>query len=73
VADKNAEVTKIEGNAESELKSVLGLRRVYEYLNAKLDVVKSMGQNANLMIFGSGNKDDAISQIGALGLLRNGN
>ena len=39
VAEKNAETIKIEGNAEAELKAVLGSRRLYEYLNHKLSVI----------------------------------
>lgn len=73
VADKQAEITKIEGNAEVELKSVLALRRMYQYMNSKLGVIKAMGKNSQMAIFGSGQKDDAIAQIGALGLLRGSN
>lgn len=40
VAERNAEAIKIEGQAEAELNKVLSLRRLYEYLNKKLDVVR---------------------------------
>lgn len=40
MAEKNAEAIKIEGQAEGELSKVLGLRRLYEYLNQKLEVIK---------------------------------
>lgn len=70
VAEKNAEATKIEGQAEAELTKVLGLRRLYEYLNSKLEVIKSMGKNANLKIFGN-QHDNVISQMAAYRLLNN--
>ncbi len=57
VAEKNADSIKIEGQAEGELSKVLSLRRLYEYLNKKLDVVKQIGLNPNLKIFG--NSDDS--------------
>jgi len=53
VADMNAEVTKLEGNTEKDLAVVLASRRTYEYLNAKLDAIVSMGNNPNLKIFGN--------------------
>jgi len=53
VADMNAEVIKLEGNAEAELVKVLASRRQYEYLNAKLDTLGAMGSNKNLKIFGN--------------------
>jgi len=70
VAEKNAEAIKIEGQAEGELSKVLGLRRLYEYLNAKLDVVRSIGRNPNLKIFGN-TDDSALSQMAAYGMLKN--
>ena len=72
VADKNAEITKIEGSAEAELQRVLGSRRLYQFMNAKLDAIRALGQNINLKIFGS-SSSDSLSQIGAYGLFKNGN
>eukprot|EP00347_Sterkiella_histriomuscorum_P018054 403346966 len=68
VAEKNAEAIKIEGIAEGELQKVLSLRRLYEYLNKKLDVVRQIGQNPNLKIYGN-TDDSALSQMAAYGLL----
>lgn len=70
VAEKNAESIKIEGSAEGELTKVLGLRRLYEFLNAKLEVIKAMGKNPNLKIYGN-TDDSALSQMAAYGLLHN--
>lgn len=53
VANKIADVIKIEGTAEGELAKVLAQRRLYEYLLAKLDVIKGMGSNKHLKIFGN--------------------
>lgn len=53
VAEKNAETIKVEGGAEAELKVVLGSRRLYEYLNHKLNVIKALGNNPNFKIFGN--------------------
>jgi hypothetical protein len=52
VAQRNAEAIRIQGQGESDLKSVLGLRRLYQYLNNKLEVIREMSQNPNLKIFG---------------------
>lgn len=68
MAEKNAEAVKIEGQAESELTKVLGLRRYYEYLNSKLEIIKQMAGNKNLKIFGN-TDDSALSQMAAYGLL----
>jgi hypothetical protein len=35
-------------------------RRKYEYLNSKMDVIKSFKDNKNLKIFGN-NSDDALA------------
>lgn len=60
VADKNSESIKIEGDAESQLTSVLKQRREYEYLYKKLEVVKAIGRNSNVKIFGNTN-DTAVN------------
>ncbi len=39
VAQKNAEAIQITGKGEADLKGVLGLRRLYQFLNNKLDVI----------------------------------
>jgi len=52
VAQKTAESVKIEGKGEADLKNVLGLRRLYQFLNKKLDVIGQMADNKNLKIFG---------------------
>lgn len=67
MAEKNAEAIRVEGQAEGELSKVLGLRRFYEYLNAKLDVIKQIGLNPNLKIFGN-TDDSALSQMAAYGI-----
>ena len=68
MAEKNAETIKIEGNAEAELKPVLASRRLYEYLNHKLDVIKALGGNPNFRIFGQ-QSDKVLSQLAAYRLL----
>lgn len=68
MAEKNAESIKIEGQAEGELNKVLSLRRLYEYLNKKLDIVRQIGYNPNLKIFGN-TDDSSLSQMAAYGLL----
>jgi hypothetical protein len=45
VSQKSAESLKVEGQAEADLKGVLGLRRLYSYLNTKLEVVREMAYN----------------------------
>lgn len=70
VADKNAEVTKIEGTAEAELSKVLASRRLYEFLNKKLNVIKSLALNSQLKIFGKQADGNAMSQLGAYGLMK---
>ncbi|CDW78952.1 UNKNOWN [Stylonychia lemnae] len=72
VAEKNSDAIKIEGQAEGELSKVLGLRRLYEYLNKKLDIVKQMGQNPNLKIFGNSD-DSSLSQMAAYGIINRNN
>ena len=52
VAQKNADITQIEGQAEKELQPVLAQRRLFQYLNAKLDVIRSLAVNNNFKIFG---------------------
>lgn len=72
VAQKNAESIKIEGAAEGELKGVLGFRRLYQYLNSKLEVIKQMGSNPNLKIFGKSD-DSNLAQMAAYSIVNNGN
>ena len=69
VAEKNAESIKIEGSAEGELTKVLSLRRLYDFMNAKLQVITAMASNPNLKIFGN-TDDSSLSQMAAYGLLQ---
>ncbi len=68
VADKNSEAIRIQGTTEGELAKVLASRRQYEFLNKKLDVVKAIGQNPNIKIFGN-QSDNVVSQMAAYRLL----
>ena len=52
MATKNAESVKIQGHGESELKNVLGLRRLYTYLDSKLEVIRHMSMNPTVKIIG---------------------
>ena len=71
VAEMNAEVTRMEGQTEAELAKVLANRRQYEYMNAKLEAFKAIGENSNLKIFGN-QKDDMMSQMAAFNLFNQG-
>lgn len=64
VAQKNAEKVLTEGKGEESLKNVLTNRRLYTTLTKKLDVVKEMGQNKDLRIFGRA-EDSAMTQLAA--------
>lgn len=68
VAFKNADTVKIEGNAEGELKAVLASRRLYAYLNDRLNVIRALAHNKNVKIFGKQN-DNALSQLAAYRLM----
>jgi hypothetical protein len=68
VAEKNAQAIKITGTAEGELQKVLSLRRLFEFLNAKLEVISALGRNPNLKIYGN-TDDSSLSQMAAYGLL----
>jgi hypothetical protein len=68
VSQKNAEAVKIEGQGEADLKGVLGLRRLYQFLNTKLEVIRRMSFNPNLMIFGKSD-DSSISQMAAYNMV----
>ena len=46
-------------------------RRKYEYLNKKLDVIKSFKDNRNLKIFGD-NQDDVLAQMAAYRITKEG-
>ena len=70
VAARNAEAVKIEGQGEADLKGVLGLRRVYQYLNQKLEVLRQMSLNPNLKIFGKSD-DSNLSQMAAYSVMNN--
>lgn len=71
VAEMNAEVTKLEGQTEAELAKVLENRRKYEYMNAKLEAFKAIGNNKNLKIFGN-NQDNMVSQMAAFNMFNQG-
>ena len=68
VALKNAEAIKIQGENEASLKSVLGLRRLYAFLNSKLEVIRQMSQNPNLKIIGKSD-DSNLSQLAAYSIM----
>ncbi len=72
VSEMNAQCVKVEGTAEGELSKVLSLRRLYEYLNAKLAVIIALGTNPNAKIFGD-QKDDMLSQMAAYGIFKGQN
>ena len=42
----------------------MGARRKYEHLDAKLKVIETFKDNANLKVFGN-NNDDVLSQVAA--------
>lgn len=71
-ASKNAESVKIEGEGEAALKGVLGLRRLYQFLNKKLEVVTQMGLNPNLKIFGK-SEDTNLAQMAAYTMVNHNN
>jgi hypothetical protein len=56
------------GENEAALKSVLGLRRLYTFLNAKLEVIRQMSQNPNLKIIGKSD-DSNLSQLAAYSIM----
>lgn len=68
VALKNAEAIKIMGEGEAALKNVLGLRRLYTFLNSKLEVIRQMSQNPNLKIIGKSD-DSNLSQLAAYSIM----
>lgn len=68
VANRNSEAVKIEGQGESDLKGVLGLRRLYQFLNTKLEVIRQMSLNPNLKIFGKSD-DSNLSQMAAYNMI----
>jgi regulator of protease activity HflC (stomatin/prohibitin superfamily) len=68
VAQKNAEAVQIQGKGEADLKQVLGLRRFYSFLNAKLEVIRFMSLNPNLKIFGKSD-DSNLSQLAAYSIM----
>jgi len=47
---------------------VLGLRRLYQFLNSKLDVIGQMARNPNLKIFGK-SEDANLSQLAAYSIM----
>ena len=61
----------MQGNAEKEIAPVLENKRKYEYLHAKLDAIESMGENANLKIFGN-SEDNMLSQMAAFNMVAAG-
>lgn len=52
------------GQGEGAVAKVMNMRRKYEHLNAKTDVIRSFRENQNLRIFGD-NNDNTISQMAA--------
>lgn len=71
-AAKNADSVKIEGEGEAALKGVLGLRRLYQYLNQKLEIITQMSQNPNLKIFGK-SEDTNLAQMAAYTMVNHNN
>ncbi len=70
VAQKNADAVRVEGQGEEALKGVLSLRRLYTFLNRKLDVIREMGLNKDLKIFGKSD-DGGLSQLAAYQMVNN--
>ncbi len=64
IADLKAQTIQTTGEAESAISKVMQSRRKYEYLNKKLEVIKSFKDNANLHVFGD-NNDDVLAQMAA--------
>jgi hypothetical protein len=48
---------------------VLASRRLYEYLNTKLEVIRALAKNPNFKVFGD-QQDKVISQMAAYRLLQ---
>jgi hypothetical protein len=71
VADKNAEAIRVEGEAEGQLTKVMQSRRMYEYLNKKLEVLLALAHNKNIKIYGN-QSDDKITELAAYRLLNPG-
>lgn len=46
------------------------MRRLYAFLNRKLDVIKEMGLNTDLKIFGK-SEDGGLSQLAAYQMVNN--
>ncbi len=60
VADFGVETTKLIGDSEVRIKTVMQSRRKYEYLMKKLQVVKALKTNTNVKIFGQNDSDSII-------------
>ncbi len=57
VADLGVETTKIIGESEVRIKSVMQSRRKYQYLMKQLQVVKALKTNTNVKIFEQNDSD----------------
>jgi hypothetical protein len=64
IAQLKADTVDVIGQGEGQIAKVMAARRKYEHLNAKLKVIESFKDNANLKVFGN-NNDDVISQVAA--------
>jgi hypothetical protein len=58
-----------EAKVESDIAKVLASRRRFEYLSQKLEVIRALGKNPNIKIFGNQN-DNVVSQMAAYRLLQ---
>jgi len=54
----NADVVATDASAESEIQEVLLMRRSYDYMHKKLDVLEKASKNPNLKIYGE--SDDSV-------------
>ncbi len=69
VADQKAEQVSTDASAESEIMDVLLMRRSYDYMHKKLDVIDEASKNGGLKIYGNSN-DNVITQMAAYNIVR---
>jgi uncharacterized protein affecting Mg2+/Co2+ transport len=71
VAEVKSKTLQVIGEGEVQAQDVLAARRKYEYLEQKLEVLRSFRHNQNLKVFGE-NKDDVLSQVAAFRVSQGG-
>lgn len=64
IAQMKADTIDCKAENEAKITSVMEARRKYEHLDAKVDVISSFKDNANLKVFGD-NNDNVLSQMAA--------